>query len=266
MIPPGFCGPVLRMCLFTMLIPVTITRLSFGMTRRTVPLLPRSLPFVTRTVSSLWMRCILQHLRRQGDDLHEVALPKLAGNRPEDARALGVGRVGQDHRGVVIEPDVGAVVPAVWLGHPHDDRADDLAFLDGAAGRGLLHCGDDYVAHASVAAPRAAQHLDHHHLARAGVVRDPQPGVGLDQEDSSSLASASGSGSAASSGSVSTAASGSASASTSAAASASGSAVVSGSGSTAATGSASASASAAASASGSAVVSGSGSAAASGSA
>src|SRR3990170_8197518 len=96
MIPPGFCGPVLRMCRLTMLIPVTITRLSFGMTTRTAPLLPRSLPFITRTVSSLRIRSILQHLRRQGDDLHEVALPQLAGDRPEDARTLGVGGVGQD--------------------------------------------------------------------------------------------------------------------------------------------------------------------------
>src|SRR3990170_6378799 len=152
MMPPTFCGPVERWCRFTMLIPVTMTRLSFGITRRTLPLLPRSLPFITRTVSSLRIRRILQHLRRQGDDLHEVALPQLTGDGPEDSRTLGVEGVRQDHGCVVIEPDVGAVAPPVRLSDTHDDGTYDVALLDGAAGCGLLHGGDDYVAHAAVAA------------------------------------------------------------------------------------------------------------------
>src|SRR5258706_2961185 len=48
----------------------------------------------------------------------------------------------------------------------------DLAFLDAAARCGVLDAHADDVADAGVAALRAAEHLDTHHSARAGVVGD----------------------------------------------------------------------------------------------
>src|SRR5216117_982910 len=91
---------------------------------------------------------MLEHLRREGDDLHEVALAQLAGHRTEDARAarivLGVDQDG----GVLVEGDVGAVVAPELLAGANDHRGHDLALLDRALRAGLLDRGDDRVAHA----------------------------------------------------------------------------------------------------------------------
>src|ERR1044071_1014990 len=53
---------------------------------------------------------LLEHLRSQADDLHEVLLAQLAGDGPEDARAARVALRVDDHRRVLVERDLGAVV------------------------------------------------------------------------------------------------------------------------------------------------------------
>src|SRR5262245_23835387 len=123
---------------------------------------------------------MLEHLRRKAHDLHEVALAQLARHGPEDASAARVVLRVDDHRGVLVEGDVGAVLAPELLLRAHDDRLDDLALLDRALRVGLLDgCGDD-VADAGVAAPGAALDADAEDLARAGVVGDLQSRLVLD--------------------------------------------------------------------------------------
>src|SRR3954471_1065475 len=132
---------------------------------------------------------MLEHLRREADDLHEVAVAQLAGHRPEDARAARAVLRVDDHGGVLVEGDVGAVLAPELLLRAHDDRPDDLALLDGAVRRRLLDRGDDHVADGRVAPLGAAHHADREDLARAGVVGDAQPGLVLDHRARSTTSS-----------------------------------------------------------------------------
>src|SRR3954453_12619500 len=163
--------------------PSTYTRCFAGSTRRTLPVFPRSLPLMTTTSSSRRIfraALILEHLRSERDDLHEVAIAQLAGHRPEDARAARVVLRVDDHGSVLVEGDVRAVVAPELLAGADDDGLDDLALLDGPVRDRLLDRGDDDVAHARVAAARAAHHADREDLARAGVVGHAQTGLVLD--------------------------------------------------------------------------------------
>src|SRR5215471_4852397 len=133
--------------------PSTYTRALAGSTRCTKPVLPRSLPPMTTTSSPLRiLRAMLENLRREGDDLHEVAVAQLARHRAEDARPARVVLGVDDHGGVLVEADVGAVVAAEALARAHDDRGDDLALLDRPLRVGLFHGRGDDVAHVGVAA------------------------------------------------------------------------------------------------------------------
>src|SRR5579863_149290 len=100
-----------------MLRPSTYTRSFLESTRRMRPRLPRSLPPTTITSSPAFKRAGigLQHLRSEGDDPHEVALAQLARHRAEDARPARVVLVVDQHRGVLVKRDVGAVLAPVRL-------------------------------------------------------------------------------------------------------------------------------------------------------
>ena len=89
--------------------------------------------------------------------------------------------------GVLVEPDERAVVPAVGLLRPNDDRADDFALLDRALRRGRLHGSNDHVAHPRVAPVRAAEHADAQELARTRVVRHPKTRFLLDHFAASTI-------------------------------------------------------------------------------
>src|SRR5262249_6343104 len=95
----------------------------------------------------------------------------------EDACAAGVLLVVDQHQGVAVEADVAAVVAARRVLAADHHALDDIAGLDVAAGDGLLDAGDDDVAQPGVATPRAAEHLDAHHLLGAGVIRDVEVGI-----------------------------------------------------------------------------------------
>src|SRR5512134_2287322 len=112
------------------------------------------------------------HLRSQRHDLHELLLPQLAAHRAEDAGRARLALIGDQHRGVLVEPDVGAVAPLRLLGRPHDHRLGDLALLDLPGRDGVLDRDHHHVPQARVAALRAAQHADHERFPRARVVRD----------------------------------------------------------------------------------------------
>src|SRR3954465_13552417 len=123
---------------------------------------------------------MLEHLRREADDLHEVAVAQLAGDRAEDARAPRVVLRVDDDGGVLVEGDVRAVLAPELLLRTHDDGLDDLALLDRALRVGLLDRRRDHVADARVAPARAALDADAEERARAGVVGDLEAGLLLD--------------------------------------------------------------------------------------
>src|SRR6267143_1337074 len=112
------------------------------------------------------------HLGRERDDLHEPLVAQLAPHRPEDAGRAGLPLVGNEHGGILVEPDVGAILALGLLGRAHDHRLHHFALFDLAGGDGILD-GDDYdVAQPRVAALGPAQYADHERASRARVVRD----------------------------------------------------------------------------------------------
>src|ERR1035437_9219753 len=127
-----------------------------------------------------------QHLGRERDDLHEVALAQFAGHRPEHARAARVVLVVDDHGGVLVEGDVGAVVATDRLLRAHDHSRHDLALFDRALRVGLLDGGGYHVADESVTTLGAALDADAEDFARAGVVGHAQTGLVLDHRARSS--------------------------------------------------------------------------------
>src|SRR5437763_3964238 len=98
-----------------MFTPLTTIRCWSGMVRRTSPCLPLSLPAMTITGSpgarssqrrfsaGLFFSMVLEDLRRERDDLHEVALAQLAGDRSEDAGAARVVGGGEEDGRVLVE-------------------------------------------------------------------------------------------------------------------------------------------------------------------
>src|SRR5690606_13745430 len=169
-----------RVWRLTKLMPSTTRRFLSAITRSTRPFLPRSLPAITCTLSLRRIGVcnrdigflLLQHFRRERNDLHEPALAQLTRHRPEYARANRLVLVVDEHGGVPVEPDVAAVAAAEFLPRAHDDRLDHLALLDRAVRRRFLHRRGDDVAEPRIAARRSADRIDHRNLAGARVVGD----------------------------------------------------------------------------------------------
>src|SRR5436309_10885032 len=111
-------------------------------------------------------------LRRERDDLHEPLVAQLAPHRPEDAGRAGLALVGNEHGGVLVEADVGAVLALGLLGRAHDHRPHHLPLLDLARADGVLDRDHDDVSQPAVAALRPTEHADHERAARARIVRD----------------------------------------------------------------------------------------------
>src|SRR2546426_2432876 len=209
MIPLSPWGVVARLCFFTTFTPSTTTRNCLGYTCRTLPSRPRSSPRITRTRSplatwSLWRAgsrsvrrarrlflktsgFISDHLRRERHDLHELLLAQLATDRPEDAGRAGLALVGDEHRGVLVEADVGAVLALGLLGGPDDDGPRHLALLDLPGRDGVLDRDEDDVAQPAVTALGASEHADHERAARARVVGDLDDRFLLDHDPSALL-------------------------------------------------------------------------------
>src|SRR5215472_1195381 len=167
---------VWRLSRFT---PLTTILCWSGNVRRTSPCLPLSLPAMTITGSpgasssqrrlvdcGLFFSMCSEDLRGERDDLHEVALAELTRDRTEDTSPARVVGLGEKHGGVLVEADQRTVRPLVLLVDPHDDRLDDLAFLDLAARLSGFHGGSDDVADVGVLAVVAAGHADAQELFR----------------------------------------------------------------------------------------------------
>src|SRR6202165_426576 len=126
---------------------------------------------------------MLEDLRSQGNDLHEVLVAKLARHRAEDAGTARVVLRAEDDGRVLVETNGGAILPAEFARGPDDDRLDHLALLHLAAGRRNRHGGCDDVADGGVLAVVAAHHPDQQDLTRTRVVRHLQPRLLLDHRD-----------------------------------------------------------------------------------
>src|SRR5690554_1136025 len=94
----------------------------------------------------------LQHFRRQGNDLHELLVPKLTGHRPEDTGSdrLFVGVVQQNRR-ISVEADQRTVGTTDATTGANHHRLEDLALLDLATRNGFLHRDLDDVANVGIA-------------------------------------------------------------------------------------------------------------------
>src|SRR5262249_6379901 len=118
--------------------------------------------------------------RRERDDLHVVAIAKLACNRAKDARAARVALVVDEDGRVLVEADVAAIRAAVFLRRADHDGADHVALLHGGRRDGLLDAGNDHVTHAGRGLLRAAHDPDALDRACARVVGDLEAGLLLD--------------------------------------------------------------------------------------
>src|ERR1700730_45867 len=126
---------------------------------------------------------MLEDLRSQGNDLHEVLVAKLARHRAEDAGAARVVLRAEDDGRVLIDPNGGAIQPAEFARGPDDDRLDHLALLHLAAGRRDRDGGRDDVADGRVLAGVAGHHPDQQDLTRPRGFRHLQPRLLLDHGD-----------------------------------------------------------------------------------
>src|SRR5688500_8493641 len=117
---------------------------------------------------------MLQHLRRERHDLHVLLLAQLARHRAEDARRARLSRLVDEDRGVLVEPDVGAVLAARLLRGADDDRLGHVALLHLAGRDGVLDRHHDGVAEAGIPALAPAEDADHQRAPGAAVVRDAE--------------------------------------------------------------------------------------------
>src|SRR6266542_2614716 len=182
-VPPRWVCCTL-VCFLTRFTPSTITRSDSGSTEMTLPSRPLALPAITRTTSPFLMcrelLAISEHLRSERDDLHEALLAQLPADRAEDTRATRLAVVLQDHRGVLVEADVGTVGTPALLHRTDDHGLHHVALLHAAAGDRVLDGGHDGVADTRVAPTGATENADAKDLLRARVVGDLQSRLLLD--------------------------------------------------------------------------------------
>src|SRR6056297_1450300 len=163
------------------LTPSTTALPALGFTDRIVPSLPLSLPARTITLSPfLSFAAILQHLRGERDDFHELLGAQLAHDRPEDTGTDRFIVVVQDNSRVAVKADGGAIFAADFLGGAHADGLADVTLLHATARDGFLDGHDNDVAHRRISALGTTQNLDALNPASTGVVSNIQIGLHLD--------------------------------------------------------------------------------------
>src|SRR5205085_10227722 len=147
-----------------------------------------SLPDRTTTRSPFLIFCaamMLQHLRREADDLHMLLRAQFADDRPEDTGTDRLGVVVDEDGRVRIEADRRTVRTVDVLGGADDDGLVDVALLHAAARSGFLHRDDDDVADAGEAALRPAEHLDALDALGPRIIGDLSVGLHLDHRSNS---------------------------------------------------------------------------------
>src|SRR5690606_22461243 len=101
-----------------------------------------------------------ENFRSQGHDLHEALVTQFTRDGAEDAGADGLQLGVQQHGGVAVELDEGAVLTTHALGGANHHSTVDLAFFDAPTRSGILDGDLDDVANTGVTALGAAEHLD----------------------------------------------------------------------------------------------------------
>src|ERR1051325_6899152 len=189
-IPPWI--PLLVLALlwrFTMLTPSMITFLFLGCTSITRPFLPLSFPAITTTrsffltlistfiavPSSLCrLGCELTRssddLGREADDLHESAVAQFSSDRTKHSSTYRLIVRFYDHRGILIEADIGSVLASGFFPRSNDDRSDHLAFLDSSVRRRFLDRGGYHIAESGSRAGMSSYRQNHRYAFRPGVV------------------------------------------------------------------------------------------------
>src|ERR1041385_8178590 len=119
---------------------------------------------------------MLEHLRRERDDLHVALLAQLTRDRSENAGGPGLPGVVDQHSGVLVEPDVGAVLATDFLGRAHDDRLGDVTLLHLPGRDRVLDGHHDQIAQSGVTPLAATQDADDQRPAGSRVVGDAEDG------------------------------------------------------------------------------------------
>src|SRR6267378_4326118 len=126
----------------------------------------------------------LPNLRSQRNNLGEFLLAQLACHRAEHARPDGLARIVDQHRGVIVKPDVRAILAPPLFPHPHHHRFHHTSFFDLTFRCRFLDRGGDHVAEArfqsrvaglglAVFVVRVKLFRDAHHAAVLGVLHQP---------------------------------------------------------------------------------------------
>src|SRR5882757_1264012 len=89
---------------------------------------------------------MLENLRRERDDLHEVLRTQFAGDRAEDAGALGIAVSPEDDDGIAVKAQVAAVAATDGGLRANDDGLGNLTFFNGGFGCALFDVDGDDVA------------------------------------------------------------------------------------------------------------------------
>src|SRR6266404_4914786 len=121
----------------------------------------------------------LPNLRSQRNDLGEFLFAQLARHRAEHARPDGFARIVDQHRGIVVKPDVRAILAPPLFPHAHHNSFHYASLFYLAFRCRFLHRGGDDVAEARLQSRVAAHRHDAGQLARAGIVGHRQPGSHL---------------------------------------------------------------------------------------
>src|SRR6266851_6869424 len=90
----------------------------------------------------------LPNLRSQRNDLGKFLFAELARHGAENARPNRLTGIVDQHGGIVVKPDVGAILAPPFFPHPHDDRLHNAAFFDLAFRCRFLYRGGDDIAEA----------------------------------------------------------------------------------------------------------------------
>src|SRR5439155_25633550 len=114
------------------------------------------------------------------NDLRKILVAQLAGDRPENARALRVQLIVDDDDRIVIETQIRTVRPAQLVFRAYHHAVHDLALFDRAIRRRFFDVRLDDVADERVPLTGFVQHPNRPRDPRAGIVGYIQIGTQLD--------------------------------------------------------------------------------------
>src|SRR5208282_3305454 len=121
----------------------------------------------------------LPNLRSQRDDLGELFVAQLSCHGAEHACSHRFARIVDQNRGIVVKPDVRAILATPLFPHSNNHSLHDRALLDLTFRCRFFYRRGDDVAETSLQSGVAAHRHNAHQLPRAGIVGYRQPGSHL---------------------------------------------------------------------------------------